>query len=39
VARAAAATGLLVLWKHRGNLERLARGTESRVGSKTRGAA
>lgn len=39
VARAAAATGLLVLWKHRGNLERLARGTESRVGSNTRGAA
>ena len=39
VARAAAAIGLLVLWKHRGNLERLARGTESRVGSKTRGAA
>ena len=38
VARAAAATGLLVLWKHRGNLERLARGTESRVGSKTGGA-
>jgi acyl phosphate:glycerol-3-phosphate acyltransferase len=39
VARAAAATGLLVLWKHRGNLERLGRGTESRVGSKTGGAA
>ena len=39
VARAAAAIGLLVVWKHRGNLERLARGTESRVGSKTRGAA
>jgi glycerol-3-phosphate acyltransferase PlsY len=39
VARAAAAVGLLILWKHRGNLERLARGTESRVGSKTRGAA
>jgi glycerol-3-phosphate acyltransferase PlsY len=39
VARAAVATGLLVIWKHRANLERLAKGTESRVGSKTRGAA
>ena len=39
VARAAAAAGLLILWKHRGNLERLARGTESRVGSKTEGTA
>jgi glycerol-3-phosphate acyltransferase PlsY len=39
VARAAAAAGLLILWKHRGNLERLARGTESRIGSKDEGAA
>ena len=33
------AIGLLILWKHRGNVQRLARGRESRVGSKTRGAA
>jgi glycerol-3-phosphate acyltransferase PlsY len=39
LARAAAAAGLLILWKHRGNLERLAKGTESRVGSKTAGPA
>jgi acyl phosphate:glycerol-3-phosphate acyltransferase len=39
VARAAAAAGLLILWKHRGNLERLAKGTESRIGSKSRGTA
>jgi glycerol-3-phosphate acyltransferase PlsY len=39
VARAAAAAGLLILWKHRGNLQRLARGTESRVGTKGEGAA
>ena len=37
VARAAAAAGLLILWKHRGNLQRLARGTESRVGDEGRG--
>jgi glycerol-3-phosphate acyltransferase PlsY len=29
----AAAIGLLVVWKHRANLERLFRGTERRVGS------
>jgi acyl phosphate:glycerol-3-phosphate acyltransferase len=39
VARAAAAAGLFILWKHRGNLDRLARGTESRLGSKSGGAA
>jgi glycerol-3-phosphate acyltransferase PlsY len=39
IARGAAAAGLLILWKHRGNLERLARGTESRVGSKSEGPA
>jgi glycerol-3-phosphate acyltransferase PlsY len=33
VSRAAAGIGLLVLWKHRANIERIARGTESRVGS------
>lgn len=33
VAWAAAAMGLLIVWKHRGNLERLARGTESRIGA------
>jgi len=37
VARAAAAAGVLILWKHRKNLERIARGTESRIGSKSRG--
>jgi len=39
VARAAAAAGLIILWKHRGNLDRLAKGTERRVGSKSGGAA
>jgi len=39
VARAAAAAGLLILWKHRGNLERIAQGTENRVRSKSRGTA
>ena len=39
VARAAAAAGVIILWKHRGNLERLAKGTESRVGSRSRGAS
>ena len=34
VALAATATALLVLWKHRANLARIARGTESRVGSR-----
>jgi glycerol-3-phosphate acyltransferase PlsY len=39
VARAAAAAGLIILWKHRGNLDRLTKGTESRLGSKSGGAA
>jgi len=39
VAVAAAAAGLLVVWKHRGNLSRVAAGTESRVGAKSGGAA
>jgi glycerol-3-phosphate acyltransferase PlsY len=33
VARAAAASGLLILWKHRANLRRVAEGTERRIGS------
>ncbi len=32
--RAAAGAGLLILWKHRGNVERLARGSEPRMGGK-----
>ena len=39
VARAAAALGLLIIWKHRANLKRVAEGTESRVGSRTQGGA
>jgi len=39
VARAAAALGLLIIWKHRANLKRVAEGTESRVGAKTQGGA
>ena len=39
VVRAAAAAGLLVIWKHRANLRRVAQGTESRIGAKSRGAA
>jgi len=39
VARAAAALGLLIIWKHRANLKRVAEGTESRVGSGSRGGA
>jgi acyl phosphate:glycerol-3-phosphate acyltransferase len=35
VAFAATATGLLVLWKHRGNLARIAQGTENRLGGGT----
>lgn len=34
VAWAAAIVAALVIWKHRGNLQRLARGTESRVGGR-----
>lgn len=33
VASAAAAAAVLIVWKHRGNLERIAKGTESRLGS------
>jgi glycerol-3-phosphate acyltransferase PlsY len=33
VAFAATAMALLILWKHRGNLQRIARGTESRLGA------
>jgi glycerol-3-phosphate acyltransferase PlsY len=36
VARAAAGMALLIVWKHRGNLERIAHGTESRVGAGRR---
>lgn len=32
VARAAAGMALLIIWKHRANLERIAKGTESRLG-------
>jgi acyl phosphate:glycerol-3-phosphate acyltransferase len=39
VARAAAAAGLLILWKHRANLRRVAEGTESRIGTKAGGSA
>jgi glycerol-3-phosphate acyltransferase PlsY len=35
VAFAASATALLVLWKHRGNLARIAQGTESRLGGRS----
>jgi len=35
VARAAAGLAVLVTWKHRGNLQRIAQGTESRLGSKS----
>ena len=34
VARAAAGLALLIVWKHRGNLKRIAQGTESRLGRK-----
>lgn len=34
VAVAAAGLAALIAWKHRGNLERLARGTERRIGSR-----
>jgi glycerol-3-phosphate acyltransferase PlsY len=33
IAFAATATALLVLWKHRGNLARIAQGTENRLGA------
>ncbi|HEX6739266.1 MAG TPA: glycerol-3-phosphate 1-O-acyltransferase PlsY [Vicinamibacteria bacterium] len=34
VARAAAGLALLIVWKHRGNLQRISHGTESRLGRK-----
>lgn len=34
VVRAAAGLALLIVWKHRANLQRLARGTESRLGAR-----
>ena len=34
VVRAAAGMAVLIVWKHRGNLERLSRGTESRMGRR-----
>jgi glycerol-3-phosphate acyltransferase PlsY len=34
VARAAAGMALLIVWKHRANIQRIAQGTESRVGSR-----
>jgi len=33
VAWSATAMALLILWKHRGNIQRIARGTESRLGA------
>jgi acyl phosphate:glycerol-3-phosphate acyltransferase len=38
VSRAAVFVALLVVWKHRGNLERIVKGTESRVGRPRPGA-
>lgn len=34
VSPAAAAMAVLILWKHRGNLERIAKGTEGRIGAR-----
>jgi glycerol-3-phosphate acyltransferase PlsY len=34
VTASAAAMALVILWKHRGNIERLVKGTESRIGSR-----
>ena len=34
VVRAAAGMALLIVWKHRANLERIARGTENRLGAR-----
>ena len=39
VAEAAAVSGLLIVWKHRANLKRVAEGTESRIGTKGRSGA
>jgi glycerol-3-phosphate acyltransferase PlsY len=35
VSRAAAGLAVLITWKHRSNLQRIARGTENRLGRKT----
>ena len=35
VAWSAAAMAALIVWKHRGNLRRIARGTENRLGART----
>jgi glycerol-3-phosphate acyltransferase PlsY len=35
VAWSAAGTAALIVWKHRANLERIVRGTESRLGART----
>ena len=34
VVRAAAGMALLIVWKHRANLERIAHGTENRIGTR-----
>lgn len=34
VVRAAAGMAVLIVWKHRGNLERITRGTENRLGTR-----
>jgi acyl phosphate:glycerol-3-phosphate acyltransferase len=39
VSRAAAGLALLITWKHRANLQRIARGTERRLGSKPAAAS
>jgi acyl phosphate:glycerol-3-phosphate acyltransferase len=39
VSRAAAGMALLITWKHRANLQRIARGTERRLGSKPAAAS
>jgi glycerol-3-phosphate acyltransferase PlsY len=39
VARAAAGMAVLITWKHRANLQRIARGTENRLGRKAAPAA
>jgi acyl phosphate:glycerol-3-phosphate acyltransferase len=37
VVRAASGLALLIVWKHRANLQRIARGTESRIGARRAG--
>jgi glycerol-3-phosphate acyltransferase PlsY len=34
VVRAAAGMAVLIVWKHRANLERISRGTEGRLGAR-----